>query len=579
MWNNLRIWLWPSYVAWQRFTLWYIADICCNLFIAAFPALNVLVIGYLAQQISLEQSLLLPLVLLVLMFGASNMLQQLTNSNSRALAFVHENEGLYILLDKLETVPTYRYNEPQFIDQLHRAHGVYYYAYLSAQNHALMSLTYGVVSALSLCWTLWGYNHTVAIIALFFPIPLLMNTMIYGKMEARYWPEINRYQTRNKYLQSQLILERPGFDLATMNGGTVLTRLAVKVRQKWLTTSTKMHLYTGIFGTGIGIFATIMYAVCLAILVWQGDFISLLAGIFGLTSTVNALYGMGYEIGMLAQCVPATRALYQFVHTDWGNQTAIDTSAASQIAFANVKVSYGDRQVVTGVDLQLERNKITAIVGANGSGKTTLIKALMGVQPQASGNITCGASTYELADKKYALSYATVNQEFQKFDVSIREFVTLGIKVSLTDEQIWNALDHVEIADFVKQLPQGLDTPTGVQSDGIELSGGQWQRLCVARGLLAPQDILFLDEPTSAIDAQTEERIFTHLAQVAQQRLVLLTTHRVSTLQAVQRIYVMEDGKIVESGSFVELNQPGTKFRALFEAQFVAQADDSTAQS
>lgn len=577
MWNNLRIWLWPSYVAWQRFTLWYIADIGCNLFIASFPALNVLIISYLAQQISLEQSLLLPLILLVLMFGASNMLQQLSNSNSRALAFVHENEGLYILLDKLETVPTYRYNEPQFIDQLHRAHGVYYYAYLSAQNHALMNVIYGVVSAISLCWTLWDYNHTVAIIALFFPIPLLMNTMIYGKMEARYWPEINRYQTRNKYLQSQLVLDRPGFDLATMNGGTALTRLAVKVRQKWLATSSQMHLYTGMFGTGIGILATIMYTVCLVILVWQGDFISLLAGIFGLTSTVNALYGMGYEIGMLAQCVPATRALYQFVHTDWGTQNPIDTSTASQVTFSNICVAYGDQQVVKGVDLQLTRNAITAIVGANGSGKTSLIKALMGIQPQASGQLTCGQSTYNLADKNYAVNYATVNQEFQKFDISIREFVTLGISSTPTDAQIWAALTQVEIADFVSRLPQGLDTPTGVQCDGIELSGGQWQRLCVARGLLARQDILFLDEPTSAIDAPTEERIFRHLAQVAQQRLVLLTTHRVATLQGVQNIYVMEDGKIVESGAFAELNQPGTKFRALFEAQFIGQTDDAIA--
>lgn len=239
--------------------------------------------------------------------------------------------------------------------------------------------------------------------------------------------------------------------------------------------------------------------------------------------------------------------------------------------FQNITVSYGTHQAVRGVDLELSPNGFTALVGLNGCGKTSLIKAIMGSQVTATGQVVTSTQTYDLATNDKMLDFASVQQDYGRYEIVIRDLLALGLDYVPSEEQLWHALEQVELDGVVRELPQGLDTLLGEQwESGVNVSGGQWQRLAIARAFLSRAPLLYLDEPTAAVDARCEEVIFTHLEAIGRQRLVLVTTHRVSTLKNAARIYVMRDGQIVVQGTFAELNQPGSYFRELFASQLIA---------
>ena len=143
----------------------------------------------------------------------------------------------------------------------------------------------------------------------------------------------------------------------------------------------------------------------------------------------------------------------------------------------------------------------------------------------------------------------------------------------ISESQIVEALRFAEAYSFVSELAEGTRTLLGAQWGGVNLSGGQWQRLTIARAFLSNAPVWFLDEPTSAIDAPTEELIFEKFSREATRRIIILTTHRVSTLRSAGRIYVMQDGAIVEEGAFGELLSRGGEFKRMFHSQLENVAD------
>lgn len=571
-------WFWPVYFAWSNRPALAFLNLVVGLLLASYPALNVLLIGYLGAQLHAGASVVLPLTLIVVLFGLHKLIDHFYTFIGRLLVGALIVGSSVAVNNKLTTLPPKVYNDQQFLEQLRQARAPYYYYHASVHYQAISGICEGVFAALALAWSLWSYSRAAAVISILLPIPLIYNLSIYGKIFGKFWPQMNDKEQRTQYLYNQLDRDRTGFDLVSLGAGAQVAEIAAAVQQQWYSLGSRMARTALRFASVGGVVAVTVYALCLWFLAHDGSVVSLLAGIFGLLGIMSVVESMAFQVGMLAGAIPSNRSLRKFLALSVPPTAPLDLSRAAHINFHDVQVRYGDKQVVHGVSLELRRNRLTALVGANGSGKTTLIKALMGAQLQATGKVEFAGSSLELGDATTQLGYATVNQEFQKFDLTIREFLTLGITTHIAEAELWEALTKVEFADYVRNLAQGLDTPTGVQWGGVDFSGGQWQRLCVARGLLSRAGLLFLDEPTSAIDARTEERIFAHLAQASSERLILLTTHRVSTLKDADLIYVMEAGKIVESGSFTQLNQPGTKFRALFEAQFIAEqqaANDS----
>lgn len=230
-------------------------------------------------------------------------------------------------------------------------------------------------------------------------------------------------------------------------------------------------------------------------------------------------------------------------------------------------------KVLKDISLQIPFGESVAIVGENGAGKTTLVKLLLGLYRPNNGVIYINDKPMNEYDTSSWLAKAGVLlQDFgMDQDITIREMIRLGdITKEKSDKEVWAALEEAEIKDAIKELPHKLDTYLGKWIDeekGTELSGGQLQRLAIARALYRDPDILVLDEPTSAVDANAEERIFERLSTARAGKTTIFISHRFSTLRRAKHIIFVEKGEIVEQGSHEELLKLNGKYKSMFETQ------------
>jgi ATP-binding cassette subfamily B protein len=217
---------------------------------------------------------------------------------------------------------------------------------------------------------------------------------------------------------------------------------------------------------------------------------------------------------------------------------------------------------LSDVDLELPAGSTVALVGENGAGKTTLLKLLTGMYEPTSGRIEIDGTDLATLDRQeWRTLCAGAFQDHTAFEFTAGRTIGIGDPAHLDDEEaILRALDDAAATDVLTALPDGLDTQLGTTwPGGVDLSGGQWQRLAIARGMMRPQPLLLvLDEPTSALDAPTEHKLFDRYAAAAhaarrQGAITLLVTHRFSTVAAADLILVLRDGRLIETGSHDEL--------------------------
>ncbi len=228
-----------------------------------------------------------------------------------------------------------------------------------------------------------------------------------------------------------------------------------------------------------------------------------------------------------------------------------------EIEFKDLHFAYDDeRQVLQGLNLTVPAGKRVALVGASGGGKSTLIQVLMGIYQKDRGEIRI--NDLEIEDVSYEAlrdKMAVVLQQPMIFNDTLRQNLTLGDE-QYSDEHLWKALQVAQLTDVTDKLPDGLESQLGRQ--GIRLSGGQRQRLAIARMILTNPDIVILDEATSALDTATEAALHQALNEFLVGRTTLIVAHRLSAVKQADIIYVLEDGKVSQSGSHDELvSAPG----------------------
>jgi ATP-binding cassette subfamily B protein len=260
--------------------------------------------------------------------------------------------------------------------------------------------------------------------------------------------------------------------------------------------------------------------------------------------------------------------------------TPVPDSLRQGIELRDVGFGYpaadGTRGVLTGVSLRLRPGTVVALVGDNGAGKTTLVKLLCGFYSPDSGQILVdGVDTASFDADEWLARGAATFQDFAPLEFLVRESVGVGDLTRMDDrDAVGAALEQAGATTVVADLPQGMDTQLGARwPDGTELSGGQWQRLALARGLMRRDPLIaVLDEPTAALDAHTEHALFERFAQAtraARQRdtITVLVSHRFSTVGMADVIVVLDDGKVRELGSHDELMAQGGMYAELYELQ------------
>jgi len=300
--------------------------------------------------------------------------------------------------------------------------------------------------------------------------------------------------------------------------------------------------------------------------------------IVGFMSLATMLVGRMEQVvsfvnGLFMQ-VPKLREFFDILDTvpsvrDMPNAADLGR-AVGTVAFDKVSFSYdGKRAAVADVSFEVKPGETVALVGATGSGKSTTLGLLhRAFDPQSGRVLVDGRDIRELSLASLRRNIGVVFQEPMLFAREIEDNLRVG-KPDATREEILTALERAQATEFIGRLPEGIDTMVGER--GRSLSGGERQRISIARALLKDPPILILDEATSALDAGTESKLQKALEEVMRGRTTFVIAHRLATIRNADRIFVFEQGRVVEAGTFDELVSVGGRFAALAKAQFMDQ--------
>jgi len=247
------------------------------------------------------------------------------------------------------------------------------------------------------------------------------------------------------------------------------------------------------------------------------------------------------------------------------------------VTFEDVKFGYDEsRLVLTGVTFHARAGDVIALVGATGAGKTTLVSLIPRFYDPIDGRVLLdGIDVREFQLRGLRQQVAMVLQQPLVFPTTVRENVAYG-RPDATPEQIAEAVRLAQLDDFLARLPEGLDTVVG--ESGATLSGGEQLRITIARAILRDAPLLILDEPTAALDADTEARVMQGLERLMEGRTTFVIAHRLSTVRRADVILVLENGRIAEQGDFRTLVARGGLFARLHRTQFGGE-DDRAASS
>jgi ATP-binding cassette subfamily B protein len=242
------------------------------------------------------------------------------------------------------------------------------------------------------------------------------------------------------------------------------------------------------------------------------------------------------------------------------------------IEFDDVTFSYpgGTGPAVAGLSLRIRSGELIALVGENGAGKSTLVKLLLRFYDVDSGSVRVGGVDLKDLDPEALRSrIGVLFQDYASYELTIRENVVMGRPdTQANDERVMGALRDSRSEWLVKKMPNGLDSKVGrLFEGGHDLSGGEWQRLALARIMYRDADIWILDEPTSSLDPEAEAAIFAELKENLKGRIGIVISHRFSTVRIADRIAVVADGRITELGTHEELLAAQGRYAQLFELQ------------
>ncbi len=224
------------------------------------------------------------------------------------------------------------------------------------------------------------------------------------------------------------------------------------------------------------------------------------------------------------------------------------------IEFKNVYFNYEkSKKILNNISFEIKKHDKVALVGHSGAGKTTVVNLILKFYSPTKGDIFLKNRNYKKLDHKFIRNnIALVFQENELFSSTVKENLTYG-KIDATKEEIIKALKMANAYDFVMKLPKGIDSEVGER--GVRLSGGQKQRIQIARAILKDSPILILDEATSSLDAKSEKEVQEALEHLMKNRLVIIIAHRFSTIQNVDKVIVINQGRIADFGNPQKLSR------------------------
>lgn len=552
---------------------WFISLVVLNAMLALAPAAQVLAVGWLTRAAA-QHTPALPAAVAATAaaLGATYLLAGLVDNISQTQRAIQQARFMSELRAVIARLRPSQLADSTTSARIQTARSAVDYT-LNGLAANIVHVVAALVTAVSLLATLWRYSPLAACLVVASLAPLMAMYHVLSGYRRAVICTMSDNERASRYFTDQLVYQRPATELASL--GTA-HRMAAWGDEPTLRNTRIVHRF-GWQSIGANAVASLAIMACIggalaALSIAPNATGATAAGILGIISGIAATRETGAALGQIILALPLMEAYAEVVGMDHPEAALPPIRDIASLDVTGLRVRYPGRDVDTlhHCTLHVERGEMIAIVGVNGAGKTTLVNAILGIIPTAQGQIALDdRDITALTERERTACFGMLTQEFGRYELTIRQSLLLATpEQDVADEQLWAALERAQARAFVEALPHGLDTQLGQQWDGVGISGGQWQRLSLARIYLRDAGIWILDEPTSAVDAQAEAQIFAQLADDKAEHITIAISHRASTLKHADRIYVIDAGAIVQMGSFDDLAHAPGRFRELFAHEF-----------
>lgn len=243
-------------------------------------------------------------------------------------------------------------------------------------------------------------------------------------------------------------------------------------------------------------------------------------------------------------------------------------TAAPALSVEGLTKRYPGVTALDGMSLEVRPREVVGLVGENGAGKSTLVRLLLGLYRPTEGRILVGGRDMADLPREYLHErMAAVFQDFVQYLFPVYDNIAMGRLGRATEADVRAAAELAGVAEYIESLPDGYYTQLGREMDGVDLSGGQWQKLAIARALVRRAELIILDEPTAALDPLAEAEIYQQFLEMTSGRTAVMISHRLGSARMAHRIVVLKDGRIVEEGDHDFLVRRDGEYARLFSLQ------------